>query len=109
MKAKAKLKEKHTEKCGIIKWYEIKLNGRIVCKLYYPNIFHPKTFTAEFDTFSLSNIEGYERAFAAVEKELREMYGIDSITDDKNYSWDLLCVFHDPLLDDVTSKDLIIA
>ena len=108
MKAKAKLKEKHTNKCGIIKWYEIKLNGRIVCKLYYPNIFHPKTFTAEFDTFSLSNIEGYERAFAAVEKELREMYGIDSITDDKNYSWDLLCVFHDPLLDDVTSKDLII-
>lgn len=108
MQAKAKLKEKHTNKCGIIKWYEIKLNGRIVCKLYYPNIFHPKTFTAEFDTFSLSNIEGYERAFAAVEKELREMYGIDSITDDKNYSWDLLCVFHDPLLDDVTSKDLII-
>ena len=108
MKAIAKLKEKHTNKCGIIKWYEIKLNGRIVCKLYYPNIFHPKTFTAEFDTFSLSNIEGYERAFAAVEKELREMYGIDSITDDKNYSWDLLCVFHDPLLDDVTSKDLII-
>ena len=108
MQAKAKLKEKHTNKCGIIKWYEIKLNGRIVCKLYYPNIFHPKTFTAEFDTFSLSNIEGYERAFAAVEKELREMYGIDSITDDKNYSWDLLCVFHDPLLDDVTFKDLII-
>ena len=108
MQAKAKLKEKHTNKCGIIKWYEIKLNGRIVCKLYYPNIFHPKTFTAEFDTFSLSNIEGYERAFAAVEKEFREMYGIDSITDDKNYSWDLLCVFHDPLLDDVTSKDLII-
>ena len=108
MQAKAKLKEKHTNKCGIIKWYEIKLKGRIVCKLYYPNIFHPKTFTAEFDTFSLSNIEGYERAFAAVEKELREMYGIDSITDDKNYSWDLLCVFHDPLLDDVTSKDLII-
>ena len=108
MQAKAKLKEKHTNKCGIIKWYEIKLNGRIVCKLYYPNIFHPKTFTAEFDTFRLSNIEGYERAFAAVEKELREMYGIDSITDDKNYSWDLLCVFHDPLLDDVTSKDLII-
>ena len=108
MQAKAKLKEKHTNKCGIIKWYEIKLNGRIVCKLYYPNIFHPKTFTAEFDTFSLSNIEGYERAFAVVEKELREMYGIDSITDDKNYSWDLLCVFHDPLLDDVTSKDLII-
>ena len=108
MQAKAKLKEKHTNKCGIIKWYEIKLNGRIVCKLYYPNIFHPKTFTAEFDTFSLSNIEGYERAFAAVEKELREMYGIDSITYDKNYSWDLLCVFHDPLLDDVTSKDLII-
>ena len=108
MQAKAKLKEKHTNKCGIIKWYEIKLNGRIVCKLYYPNIFHPKTFTAEFDTFSLINIEGYERAFAAVEKELREMYGIDSITDDKNYSWDLLCVFHDPLLDDVTSKDLII-
>ena len=108
MQAKAKLKEKHTNKCGIIKWYEIKLNGRIVCKLYYPNIFHPKTFTAEFDTFSLSNIEGYERAFAAVEKELMEMYGVDTITDDKNYSWDLLCVFHDPLLDDVTSKDLII-
>ena len=108
MQAKAKLKEKHTNKCGIIKWYEIKLNGRIVCKLYYPNIFHPKTFTAEFDTFSLSNIEGYERAFAAVEKELMEMYGVDTITDDKNYSWDLLCVFHDPLLDDVTSKDLIV-
>ena len=108
MQAKAKLKEKHTNKCGIIKWYEIKLNGRIVCKLYYPNIFHPKTFTAEFDTFSLTNIEGHERAFAAVEKELMEMYGVDTITDDKNYSWDLLCVFHDPLLDDVTSKDLII-
>ena len=108
MQAKAKLKEKHTNKCGIIKWYEIKLNGRIVCKLYYPNIFHPKTFTAEFDTFSLSNIEVYERAFAAVEKELMEMYGVETITDDKNYSWDLLCVFHDPLLDDVTSKDLII-
>ena len=108
MKAIAKLNEKHTEKCGIIKWHEIKLNRRIVCKMYFPNHFHPNTFTVEFDTFSLTDIEGHERAFAAVEKELREMYGVDTITDDKNYSWDLLCVFHDPLLDDVTSKDLII-
>lgn len=108
MKAKAKLVEKSTKKCGIIKYYEIKMNRRIVCKMYFPNHFHPSTFTIEFDTFSLTNIEGYERAFAAVTKELREMYGIDSITDDKNWSWDLLCVFHDPLLDDVTSQDFII-
>ena len=98
MQAKAKLKEKHTNKCGIIKWYEIKLNGRIVCKLYYPNIFHPKTFTAEFDTFSLSNIEGYERAFTAVEKELNTMYGITEIVDEKGWPWFLLCCFEDELL-----------
>ena len=108
MQAKAKLKEKQSEKTGIIKWYEIKLGRKIVCKMYYPNMFHPNSFSIEFDSFALSDVRGHERAFTAVEKELREMYGIDSITDDKNYSWDLLCVFHDPLLDDVTSKDLII-
>ena len=34
MKAKAKLKEVQSEKAGIIKWYEIKLGRKIVCKMY---------------------------------------------------------------------------
>ena len=98
MKAKAKLKEVQSEKAGIIKWYEIKLGRKIVCKMYYPNMFHPESFSIEFDSFTLSDVRGYERAFTAVEKELNKMYGITEITDDKGWPWSLLCVFEYELL-----------
>ena len=98
MKAQAKLKEKQSEKTGIIKWYEIKLGRKIVCKMYYPNMFHPESFSIEFDSFTLSDVRGYERAFSAVEKELNTMYGITKIVDEKGWPWFLLCVFEDELL-----------
>ena len=98
MKAKAKLKEKQSEKTGIIKWYEIKLGRKIVCKMYYPNMFHPNSFSIEFDSFTLSDVRGYGRAFTAVEKELNTMYGITKIVDEKGWPWFLLCVFEDELL-----------
>ena len=98
MQAKAKLKEKQSEKTGIIKWYEIKLGRKIVCKMYYPNIFHPNSFSIEFDSFALSDVRGHERAFTAVDKELNTMYGITKIVDEKGWPWSLLCVFEDELL-----------
>lgn len=98
MQAKAKLKEVQSEKVGIIKWYEIKLGGKIVCKMYYPNMFHPKSFSIEFDSFALSDVYGHERAFTAVEKELNTMYGITEIADEKGQPWSLLCCFEDDLL-----------
>lgn len=98
MKAKAKLKEVQSEKVGIIKWYEIKLGRKIVCKMYYPNMFHPKSFSIEFDSFALSDVYGHERAFTAVEKELNTMYGITEIVDEKGQPWFLLCCFEDDLL-----------
>lgn len=98
MQAKAKLKEKQSEKIGIIKWYEIKLGRKIVCRMYYPNMFHPNSFSIEFDSFALSDVCGHERAFAAVEKELNKMYGITKIVDEKGWPWFLLCVFEDELL-----------
>lgn len=98
MKAKAKLKEVQSEKAGIIKWYEIKLGKKIVCKMYHPNMFHPKSFSIEFDSFTLSDVYGHERAFTAVEKELNKMYGITKIVDEKGWPWFLLCVFEDELL-----------
>ena len=90
MKAKATLKEKQSEKAGIIKWYEIKLGRKIVCKMYYPNIFHPNSFSIEFDSFIMSDVRGCERAFTAVEKELNTMYGITEIVDEKGWPWSLL-------------------
>lgn len=98
MQAKAKLKEVQSEKVGIIKWYEIKLGRKIVCKMYYPNMFHPNSFSIEFDSFALSDVRGHERAFTAVEKELNTMYGITEIADEKGQSWFLLCCFEDDLL-----------
>ena len=98
MQAKAKLKEKQSEKTGIIKWYEIKLGRKIVCKMYYPNMFHPESFSIEFDSFTLSDVRGYERAFTAVEKELNTMYGITEIADEKGWPWFLLCCFENDLL-----------
>lgn len=98
MQAKAKLKEVQSEKAGIIKWYEIKLGRKIVCKIYYPNMFHPESFSIEFDSFALSDVRGHERAFTAVEKELNTMYGITEIADEKGQPWFLLCCFEDDLL-----------
>ena len=98
MQAKAKLKEKQSEKTGIIKWYEIKLGRKIVCKMYYPNMFHPNSFSIEFDSFALSDVHGCERAFTAVEKELNTMYGITEIADEKGWPWFLLCCFENDLL-----------
>lgn len=98
MQAKAKLKEKQSEKTGIIKWYEIKLGRKIVCKMYYPNMFHPESFSIEFDSFALSDVRGHERAFSAVEKELNTMYGITEIADEKGQPWFLRCCFEGDLL-----------
>lgn len=98
MKAKARLKEVQSEKTGIINWYEIKLGRKIVCKMYYPNMFHPNSFSIEFDSFALSDVRGCERAFTAVEKELNTMYGITEIVDEKGQPWFLLCCFEDDLL-----------
>ena len=105
MKAIAKLKIENSEKCGGIKWYEIKLSRKIVCKFYFPNIFHPNKFSAEFDTFTLSNMP-LERAFKAVSKELHAMYGITEIEDKQGYPWELLEVFEDSLLADVTAAEV---
>ena len=105
MKAIAELKIENSEKCGEIKWYEIKLCRKIVCKLYFPNIFHPNKCSAEFDTFTLSNLP-LERAFKAVSKELNAMYGVTEIKDKQGYSWELLEVFEDPLLADVTAVEV---
>ena len=105
MKAIATLKITNSEKCGEIKWYEIKLCRKIVCKLYFPNIFHPNKCSAEFDTFTLSNLP-LERAFKAVSKELNAMYGVTEIKDKQGYPWELLEVFENPLLADVTAAEV---
>ena len=105
MKAIATLKFINSGKCGEIKWYEIKLSRKTVCKFYFPNIFHPNKFSAEFDTFTLSNMP-LERAFKAVSKELHAMYGITEIEDKKGYPWELLEVFEDSLLADVTAAEV---
>ena len=105
MEAIAKLKIEESEKCGEIKWYEIKLCRKIVCKLYFPNIFHPNKYSAEFDTFTLSNMP-LERAFGAVIKELNTMYGVTEIKDKQGYPWELLEVFENPLLADVTAAEV---
>lgn len=101
MEAKATLKIKHSEKCGEIKWYEIRIGRKKVCELYFPNIFHIDTWQAYFNTFALSNLP-YERAFKAVMEELKTMYGVTKITESKlGYPWELLEIFEDPLLADV--------
>ena len=105
MKAIAKLKIEESEKCGKIKWYEIKLCRKIVCKFYFPNIFHPNKYSAEFDTFTLSNMP-LERAFGAVSKELYAMYGVTEIKDKQGCPWELLEVFENPLLADVTAAEV---
>lgn len=105
MKAIAKLKFINSGKCGEIKWYEIKLGRKVVCNLNFPNIFHPNKFSAEFDTFTLSNMP-LERAFKAVSKELYAMYGITEIEDKQGYPWELLEAFEDSLLADVTAAEV---
>ena len=105
MKAIATLKLINSEKCGEIKWYEIKLGRKVVCNLNFPNIFHPDTWSAEFDTFTLSNIP-FKRVFKAVSKELNAMYGITEIKDKQGYPWELLEVFENPLLADVTAAEV---
>ena len=105
MEAIATLKFINSEKCGEIKWYEITLGRKVVCNLNFPNIFHPDTWSAEFDTFTLSNIP-FERVFKAVSKELYVMYGVTEINDKQGYSLELLEVFEDPLLSDVEPSDV---
>lgn len=101
MEAKATLKIKRSEKCGEIKWYEIKIDSKEVCKLYYPNIFHPDKWKAEFGTFALLYLH-YEKAFQDVAEKLKAMYGVTKITESKlGYPWELLEIFEDPLLADV--------